>query len=205
MRMTIATPSCEVTMAFYEYAAPVPNFISWMEALLTDVMHCGFWIEGENHDKYVFARTRWNGRYNLTVSEGDFAGAEEYMKIVVHRRQLIEAVYREFQAFGKSPDYAAEQWALHTLGERLATQIGMSVEDIIDFLKNLDEDSIHKFFHAVLPSNYSGIPSQVKIMRGLQEMVDFALFLKIPSLPSLLFSPHAGRKAAFPNLVKFIS
>jgi len=198
MHMTIATQSGEVTMAFYEYAAPIPNFISWMEALLTDVMHCGFWIEGENHDKYVFARTHWKGRYNLTVSEGDFAGAEEYMKVVVHRRQLIEAIYRGFQAFGKSPDYAAEQWALHTLGERLATQTGTSLEGVIDFLKNLNEDSLYRFFHAVLPTTYYGIPEEVKCMPGLREMLAFALLPENPLVSESISHCAKGWKMTLP-------
>lgn len=173
--MTLAAGDFTVPIRLTTVYNPIPNFIHWMEALITDVMHCGFGIEEEGPDKYIFARTHWNGRYQLTISEGDFAEAEEYLKAVVHRRQLIETVYRGFQSFGKSPDYVPRQWGLQTLGERLADKTGTTVDGVVDFLENLDDGSLHKFLHVVLPGSFSGLPEEVERMDSLKEMLSFAL------------------------------
>ena len=174
IHMTLSTLTTSVSMRLSECFDPIPNFIYWMEALLTEVMCCGFVIDEEGTEKYFSARTRWKGRYLLTVTDGEFEGAEELLKAVVHRRQLIETIYRGFQHFGKSADYVAREWELKTLGERIALQTGTTLDQMADFLEKLDEDSLYRFFHAVLPATHSVMPQEVERFSELKQLLAFA-------------------------------
>jgi len=196
--MVLSTPTSKVNIRLSTCFDPIPNFICWMEALQTDVMHCGFGIEEEGPEKYFFARTHWNGRYQLTISEGDFEGAEEYLKVVVHRRQMIETIYRGFQDFGASPDYIPRMWGIQTLGECIAEQTGATLKGVVDFLEQLDDDSLYRFFHAVLPTMYCGIPEEVKCLPGLPEMLAFALLPGNPLVAESINHYAKGWKMTLP-------
>lgn len=181
IHMILGTPSCEVSIRMSDCFDPIPNFIRWMEALLTDVMHCGFGIEEEGPEKYFFATTQWNGRYQLTISESDSKDAKVYLKDTIHRRQLIETIYRGLQAFGQSPEYVEDEWAYKTVAECIGKLTGKCTPSICDFLLRHDREMQELFFHAVLPTQYFGqIPVQVEALDSLEAMLDFA---RIPGNP----------------------
>jgi hypothetical protein len=179
--MTLGTPTQEVRIRLTTCYDPIPSFIRWMEALLTDVMDCGFGIEEEGPEKYIFTRTQWDGRYLLTVSESDINNTKVYLKDTIHRRQLIGTIYRGLQAFGKSPEYVSDEWAHETLGERIRKLTSKDIPDVCEFLLRQDRATVDLFFHAVFPTLHSRTPSrQDENMKSLEAMLGFA---RIPGNP----------------------
>jgi hypothetical protein len=181
IHMTLGTPTQEVRICLSECFDPIPPFIRWMEALLTGVMHCGFYIDEEGTDKYIGARSRGQGCYDLRISDSDRQEKKVFLNDTIHRRQLIETVYRGLQVFGQSPEYVEDEWAFKTLAERIEKLTGKDPASICEFLLRYDRESVELFFHAVFPSLYYRTPSsQDQTMHSLEGMLEFA---RIPRNP----------------------
>jgi hypothetical protein len=194
--MTLSVPGAAVNISLCDSADPVPNIIRWMEALITDVMECGFRIEEEGPEKYFTACNRWNGRLFLSISEA-YRDSIPYIDAVVHRRQLIETIYRGFQAFGKSADYIAGQWARETLGDFLCRQTGSNRDGVVAFLRGLDTRSRELFYLAVAyPSGGSEPPPELEHLHSLHEMLEFALQPDNPLVAESLIEVERNRREA---------
>lgn len=165
----------QVTILFVSYCNPIPNFIAWMEALTTDVMRCGFEIDEEATDKDINAVLNWYGRYFLTIKESYSDKPQVFISTRIHRRQLIEAIYRGFQNFSRLEKYDPKEWAFESCGEQLAKMTGERLDDIRKFLMGLTYDQFEKFTEAVLPDNHCCFAEEVEHMASLREILDFAL------------------------------
>lgn len=180
--MTLTCGDQKVKISLTHAFDPIPDFIKWMEELISDKSVCEFLIEEEGPAKNIVALNPGGGAVYLIITEPNREPIE-YLRKTIGRRQLIETIYRGFQEFGKSPRYLPMDWELETLGQWLERQTGCSHSAILDFLETLDNRSVIRLLHALVPATHgASISDEVVEMKSLQEMLSYAL---IPDNPKV--------------------
>ncbi len=173
VQLQVGSQICNVN--FSHCFDPIPDFIAWMEALTTDVMRCGFEIDEEGSGKDLDAVRGWYGRYFLTIKKSYADIPEVFISARVHRRQLIEAIYRGLQNFSRLEKYNPKEWAFESCGEFLAKLTGSNQEEILFFLLPLSKPELTCFFRTVLPSHLSCFSEEVSKFNSLPRILEFAL------------------------------
>ncbi|MCP3942422.1 MAG: hypothetical protein GY710_13170, partial [Desulfobacteraceae bacterium] len=86
IKFDLTVGSQAVTVRMTDCWDPVPDLFRWMEAILTNVMECSFFIDEEQTDKGFVAKRMGQERVLLIVNDRE---DKIFIESVVHRKQMV--------------------------------------------------------------------------------------------------------------------
>jgi hypothetical protein len=150
-----ASPKLEFMVYMTSVWCPFADYISFLEAITTQVRECSFSWDAEGPDCAI----KWSRKYRnqdgfLSV---EWIGREEFEhRIHLETMQVVGELYQSFRSFVESKRYDPLRYERLTIGEVLFLGLGgqYSLEEISAHIKTLDTVEARKLIDSIFERGY---------------------------------------------------
>ena len=134
---------------------PFADYISFLEAITTQIRECSFSWDAEGPDCGI----KWERKYRnkdgfLTI---EWYGKEEFeYRMHLETKQVVGEFYQSFRSFVESERYDPLRYEELTMGEELRLGLGgqYSLEEIADHFKTLDTVGARKLIDSIFERSF---------------------------------------------------
>lgn len=150
-----ASPKFEFMVYMTSVWCPFADYISFLEAITTQVKRCSFSWDAEGPDCAI----QWTRRFRnedgfLTI---EWCGKEEFEhRMHLETKQVVGELYQSFRSFVESKRYDPLRYERLTIGEMLLLGLGgqYSLEQIVAHIKTLDTVEARKLIDSIFERGY---------------------------------------------------